>query len=404
LGGVQISTNGGNIVLEAQGGSVNTMSILNSVTGDAQNAGDITVTANGSLSLTNTVTAAGAVGSGNVALTSNTGAIVDAGRTISGNNLTLQAATGIGVGGNFIDTFVQSVTATNGTTGELFVSNTGTFRILGCTNGSPNDSLVNGSAAINVNGVVNTGSRLTISAVDSLTVNANITAGSVLLLQTSDSGGMADDLTIESGAMVQTLSSDVQLNVDDNLVVRGSVNAARNLSVTVTNESLDMSEGGQLGAGGVATILANNRNQLGAVSADGTGASSISTGELASSGIFNANGSATKFPAPGRSLFHPTLSAPSPTLFLCKPGPASIYRAWAPPLLVGLELCMSVISRSTDSISLRQLADFSTFKACSRSTLAGRLSSVVLTPSKGRTLSSMVLLVSERWGLKRRIA
>ncbi|MFT5390912.1 MAG: hypothetical protein ACI8PT_001102 [Gammaproteobacteria bacterium] len=113
------------------------MGILNSATADSQNVGDITVTANGSLSLLNTVTAAGAVSSGNVSRTSNTGGIFDGGGTNSANNLTLQTAIGIGGSGNFIDTFVQFVTATNGTTGELFVSSTGTFSILDFTNGSP---------------------------------------------------------------------------------------------------------------------------------------------------------------------------------------------------------------------------------------------------------------------------
>ncbi|MEX0819635.1 MAG: hypothetical protein WD070_08570, partial [Pirellulaceae bacterium] len=211
-----------------------------------------------------------------VVLTSETGAIVDnndALTNITAASLALIAATGIG-NGDALETMVNSLEGTAGADG-FNVTNTG--------------GLIIGGVSGSVSGI-NASGPIQVLATGPLTVNEDVIGTSEILLNSKDDAddavGKEDDLTISSGATVQSTGGNVILRGgDDVTLAAGSiVDAAGKVSIDGNFENAD-------GAGSTINVLGVLKTVTRADVFGGVGGDTINLApEATSSGAIRLDG------------------------------------------------------------------------------------------------------------------
>jgi fibronectin-binding autotransporter adhesin len=160
---------------------------------------------------------------------------------ITGPNIYLQAATGIG-SADPIETAVGAIQVNNTTSGDVQIANS------------------NGGAALTISdlrtlgfGARNLGGALTITNASPLVVAANTSAVAAVLLTAGDSAATGDDLTVNAGVLVESTGSSVTLNAGDDAFVTGNVTAATTVTVNVDEGNADAGVGGAVTITGVIT-------------------------------------------------------------------------------------------------------------------------------------------------------
>jgi autotransporter-associated beta strand protein len=163
---------------------------------------------------------------------------------ITGPNIYLQAATGIG-SADPIETAVGAIQVNNTTSSDVQIANS------------------NGGAALTISdlrtlgfGARNLGGALTITNASPLVVAANTSAVGAVLLTAGDSAAVGDDLTVNAGVLVESTGSSVTLNAGDDAFVTGNVTAATTVTVNVDEGNADAGVGGVLTITGVVTTPA----------------------------------------------------------------------------------------------------------------------------------------------------
>jgi hypothetical protein len=272
-------TAGGNLAVAAAtttGGDVNL----------AVNNGNLTTTSTTSPDIsapggTVTLTVSGAVFSG-------TGAGVT---DVTGSNLAITAAAGIGTAANPLKTAVTNL-AFHNTGGSVFIANTGALTI---------------NAVGTLNTSFNTGVDTHLSAASPMTFAVDITSGGTLTATTADSGGIhVDNITVNAGVTVKSTGGDVIFHAGDDVVINGTVQSqARDVDLVAGFGDTD-NEGvitiGATGAVSAVVTVALNVNSTNSALAAGTpiateaaGASIIAPGLL----LLNAANAAGAFSLDG---------------------------------------------------------------------------------------------------------
>ncbi|WP_425616767.1 autotransporter-associated beta strand repeat-containing protein [Anatilimnocola sp. NA78] len=174
------------------------------------------------------------------------GAIIDGDDdvNITGPNVFLQAATGIGAG-NTLETSVSAIQLFNTTSGEINVLNS----VGGLLTVSDLRTLGFGAR--------NDGGATTIVNSSPLTIAANsISAGNVTFTATDDNDAplLDDDLTINGGVTVQSTTANVFLNAGDDAIINGNVSAALQVVIGVDVGDAELPAGPDATTGGTLTI------------------------------------------------------------------------------------------------------------------------------------------------------
>ncbi len=237
----------GNAILNT-GGAVSvalgaTLELLNNETissfsgaGDGVGANDSTLvlggntlTTTGSAAIANVTTAGGGI----VAGTSITDADDD--NNITGTNIYLQATAGIGTAIDPIETAVGAIQLNNTTSGAVNVANSNVGGLL-----TLSDLRTLGFAARNLGGL------LTVATVGPLTVATSVTSSAALTLTAGDTAAVADNLTVNTPAVIQSTGSTITLNGGDAITVPSLslIAAAGTVTVNVDAGSADSATGG----------------------------------------------------------------------------------------------------------------------------------------------------------------
>ncbi|WP_425614988.1 autotransporter-associated beta strand repeat-containing protein [Anatilimnocola sp. NA78] len=174
------------------------------------------------------------------------GAIIDGDddNNVTGPNVFLQAATGIGAG-NTLETSVSAIQLFNTTSGEINVLNS----VGGLLTVSDLRTLGFGAR--------NDGGATTVVNSSPLTIAANsISAGNVTFTATDDNDAPAldDDLTINGGVTVGSTTANVFLNAGDDAIINGNVSAALQVTIGVDVGDAELPAGTDATTGGVLTI------------------------------------------------------------------------------------------------------------------------------------------------------
>ena len=194
-----------------------------------------TLTTVGAATIANVTTAAGGGIIAGSSITDN-----DADNNITGANVYLQAATGIGTAANAIETAVGSIQLNNTASGDISILNSNAGALLTVadlrTLGFGSDNAGNATTIVN-------GSPLTIAA--------NVSSAGPVVHTGMDSAGVGDNFTINGGVLVESTGSSVTLNVGDIGTITGDVTSA-----TTTTINVDAIGGGvaDAGTGGSLTI------------------------------------------------------------------------------------------------------------------------------------------------------
>ncbi|MBI5599384.1 MAG: hypothetical protein HY890_06565, partial [Deltaproteobacteria bacterium] len=268
-----VSTGGGNITLQAD--SDNTGSGVITQTGTAtitSGGGDITLTAGTSTGGGNIALTSLDAGTGDVYVTTYGGAITDndttgAANDINADTATLYAATGIG-SANALETTIANLQATNTTSGNIRIDNTGDLTVMGTgvrtlggsgsiyltaaspmtinsvvtANGSGNIELstyggVDGDNIYINNVVSSTSGNIIVDASDDVLQNSNITtggAGWVLVAAGSGTGNGA--ITMESGTTTTSGTGGIAYTAYTDILL-SLLNAGATGDVDVTADS-----------------------------------------------------------------------------------------------------------------------------------------------------------------------
>ncbi|WP_425619316.1 autotransporter-associated beta strand repeat-containing protein [Anatilimnocola sp. NA78] len=174
------------------------------------------------------------------------GAIIDGDddNNVTGPNVFLQAATGIGAG-NTLETSVSAIQLFNTTSGEINVLNS----VGGLLTVSDLRTLGFGAR--------NDGGATTVVNSSPLTIAANsISAGNVTFTATDDNDAplLDDDLTINGGVTVQSTTANVFLNAGDDAFIDGNVSAALQVVIGVDVGDAELPAGPDATTGGTLTI------------------------------------------------------------------------------------------------------------------------------------------------------
>ena len=208
-------TNANDVSLQA----VTTTGVVTQTTGTGTTTLNGLVTAGGNVNMANdAITFSGATaainaGANDVTLTAETGAITggSAATDITGNNLTMNAVTGMGTSGNHLLTAVSGLAATNSTSGDIYLDNTGNLS-------------VNGVGVNNVNGSVYLTGTADITLISAVTASyIEITANGSIL---DDNDAEAYDVVSTGNAKLTATtgtigipSNAVEVNVTNSLSV-----------------------------------------------------------------------------------------------------------------------------------------------------------------------------------------
>ncbi|WP_146393883.1 dockerin type I domain-containing protein [Allorhodopirellula solitaria] len=172
---------------------------------------------------------------GSVTLIS-TGAISDAdagaGADILATGLRIDAIGGIGGASDPLETRVATINAANTTGGDIAIANTvgaqAALDITGISNsGGGNVIISNHGSTVAGEGITVTGpiiasdavAAVTINSGSPLTIDSDITAAGAIVLTAADTPGAGDDLTVNSGATIESTSSSVTLRAGDNVAI-----------------------------------------------------------------------------------------------------------------------------------------------------------------------------------------
>ncbi|WP_197993345.1 LamG-like jellyroll fold domain-containing protein, partial [Gimesia aquarii] len=159
---------------------------------------------------------------------------------ITGNEVALRAATGIG-DGNDIDTVV-SVLVASSPGGNIEVSNTGALEI---------GTVFVGVALVGIN--ADTG-EATILTASPLTIASDVTAAGAVTLTAGDSAGPGDDLTINAGVTVESTGANVVLNAGDDFLLSLGGEVIANTTIEI---NVDPSGGDPDPVGSTVDLLGN---------------------------------------------------------------------------------------------------------------------------------------------------
>lgn len=232
------TTNNGHITLAASGGNLTLVSVI---AGGAANIVASTTTS-GHL-LVHTLEAPGDIISLSAA-----GAIIDnngAAMNLTAASAELRAATGIG-SGDALETNVASLAAFNSTSGNVEIDNT-------------SGALLTIAAINTTTGVVNQAASgiVTVTNNTAITVAASSSAGDTLTFRAAETTGSdVDNLVVQSGVTIASISGDVLLEAGDNFSLpSGSSVVALGTERTITLRSLDTP--GDDTAGSVIDFLGN---------------------------------------------------------------------------------------------------------------------------------------------------
>ncbi|WP_425619374.1 beta strand repeat-containing protein [Anatilimnocola sp. NA78] len=174
------------------------------------------------------------------------GAIIDGDDdvNITGPNVFLRAATGIGAGST-LETSVSAIQLFNTTSGEINVLNS----VGGLLTVSDLRTLGFGAR--------NDGGATTVVNSSPLTIAANsISVGNVTFTATDDNDAplLDDDLTINGGVTVGSTTANVFLNAGDDALINGNVSAALQVTIGVDVGDAELPAGTDATTGGVLTI------------------------------------------------------------------------------------------------------------------------------------------------------
>ncbi|HEX7899736.1 MAG TPA: hypothetical protein VF950_18350 [Planctomycetota bacterium] len=183
-----VEADGGNgpIWLRDRTGTL-TIGGVSPMNGVTSNGGPIRITADGDLILGERIDA----GAGDVTLRSNTGAILDGNdgaialTNVFGFQLILESVTGAGSAANPIETSVSQLHATNTTSGDIAVVNTGDLTALAVNNTGTGDVLLDVAGDLLIVGAVSAATGdVTITATAVHSTAASVSAGDQLSIQT----------------------------------------------------------------------------------------------------------------------------------------------------------------------------------------------------------------------------
>jgi hypothetical protein len=218
-----VSTSGGAVAVTGNFGAGDATGAITMDAGTTINAGSgaITMTAPNDIKLTGLSTTHSNLPTiVAVTVTSDSGAIVDAGDTttdIIANNVALTAANGIGSLGllGTLETAVSRIAARNTTSGAVDILN------------SVGGTLTIGTVG-SVVGIDNSGSNVTVVNSSPLTVADDISAGGNIVLTASDSSNPGDDIVVNATATASADTVDIKatgtvtLNAGDRITVPAS--------------------------------------------------------------------------------------------------------------------------------------------------------------------------------------
>ncbi len=158
---------------------------------------------------------------GDVAMLARAGAVTDAdGATlnITADDLTIQAASGVAVDGDRLETQVAKFESNAGT-GGLFVSNTGNLEI--------------GSASAGFSGLTATGSDIKVTATGSMNVTENVAnSGGGDILLASNGNAASNDMTVNADVTATGGNGNITISAGDTL----DVEAGRTVSASGTGD------------------------------------------------------------------------------------------------------------------------------------------------------------------------
>jgi fibronectin-binding autotransporter adhesin len=241
VNGGTLALQGGAAILDTAG-PVNvdlgaTLQLITSETISSYNgAGDLVGSNDSTLALgANTLTTTGNAAIANVTTAAGGGIIAggsitdaDDDNNITGPNVFLRAANGIGTAGNAIETAVGAIQAHNTTTGDIHIVNSNAGALLtvsdlrglgfGASNAAGGTTIVNNSPE---------------------TIAADVISAGPIVLTAADSAGAGDDLTVNAGVLVESTGSSVTLNAGDVATINGNV-----ISATTTTINVDALGGG----------------------------------------------------------------------------------------------------------------------------------------------------------------
>ena len=209
-------------------------------------AGDIGVGTNDStLALGGTtLTTTGSATIGNVTTTTGGGiiaggSIIDADddNNITGTNIYLQAAAGIGTAVDPIETAVSAMQLNNTTSGVVNVLNSNAGALL-----TVSDLRTLAFGARNQAGA------LTVGSVGPLTLAANVTGTGAVTVSAGDTAAAGDDLTINANVILQSSGSTLTLNAGDGMTAPATALLAASSTITINLDagSADPATGGNL--------------------------------------------------------------------------------------------------------------------------------------------------------------
>jgi Ca2+-binding RTX toxin-like protein len=249
-----VSTSTGNVTVAANASGSDSTGAITMDAGTTINSGSgrIVMTAPNNITLTGLTTTHNALPVVAVTVTSASGAIVDAGNTvtdITANNVALTAATGIGASGT-LETAVSLIAARNTTSNAVDIFNSVSGLLTIGTVGS-------------VVGINNSGSNVTVVNSSPLTVADDVTAGGNIVLTATDSSSSGDDLVINSTASAGgstavdiTAGGTVTLNAGDNFTMPSSatISAVGSANIVGDSNNQDSTPGTTISVAGSVTV------------------------------------------------------------------------------------------------------------------------------------------------------
>lgn len=198
----------------------------NSISGVTTNSNAATVQSTGSMTLTQAIN----TGTAATTLTSTTGGIIDnngAATNVTASSLSATAAAGIG-SGNSLETTVSTLAATNSTSGNIEITNTGAAPLEIGTVGTVVG--ISNSAA---------GGSISVTNVGAINTNQNVTADGDIFIKANETAPATtgDDLTIAATVTISSANGNIRLEAGDNVTVTaGSTISAPNGTVTIKGD------------------------------------------------------------------------------------------------------------------------------------------------------------------------
>jgi hypothetical protein len=254
-----LTTTTGPIELTSRGGSITLTDGINTDTrAITTTTGPVTLTAQNNVNFQASIVST----SGDFTLTATTGALVDqtvgeGALLITTGTATLTAGTGVGAANaGDIDTTITSVTATNTTSGGIWLQESATLVVLGATTQAANApiSILVDSGLFTIDGAVTahgSGNVYLRAAAGALTVNANLasTSGHVTALASATLTLNADVTTngsvnAEANLIEATIAADITAGSDvrllsaTNIILGGVITTPANVSLTATAGSI----------------------------------------------------------------------------------------------------------------------------------------------------------------------